>query len=114
MISRGDIVLLSFPFTNLKSSKVRPALVVSDDSYNKQTNDAVFIFITSKKHSSQYDLRIEKTNKSFKLTGLKAPSTLRISKIMSLEKRLVQRKLGIADSIIMRKVNAALKCLLDL
>lgn len=114
MINRGDIVLLSFPFTNFKSSKVRPALVVSDDSYNKQTADAIFIFITSKKHTSQYDFRIGKKDKSFKSTGLKSSSTLRISKIMSLEKKLVRRKLGIADNRIMIKVNAALKCLLDL
>jgi len=36
---RGDIVLVSFPFTDLSSSKRRPALVISPDAFNKQGED---------------------------------------------------------------------------
>jgi mRNA interferase MazF len=44
---RGDIVLVSFPFTDLSSSKRRPALVISPDSFNEQGKDLVLIAITS-------------------------------------------------------------------
>lgn len=44
---RGDIVLVSFPFTDLSSSKRRPALVVSPDSFNEQGQDVVLVAITS-------------------------------------------------------------------
>ena len=40
---RGDIVLVSFPFTDLSSSKRRPALVISPDSFNEQGQDVVLI-----------------------------------------------------------------------
>ena len=44
---RGDIVLVSFPFTDLSSSKRRPALVVSPDSFNQAMQDVVLSAITS-------------------------------------------------------------------
>jgi len=31
----GDIVLVSFPFTDQSTTKKRPALIVSSDSYNR-------------------------------------------------------------------------------
>ncbi len=44
---RGDIVLVSFPFTDLSSSKRRPALVVSPDAFNERMQDLVLTAITS-------------------------------------------------------------------
>jgi mRNA interferase MazF len=44
---RGDIVLVSFPFTDLTAAKRRPALVVSPDSFNEATSDLVLAAITS-------------------------------------------------------------------
>ena len=44
---RGDIVLVSFPFTDLSSSKRRPALVVSPDSFNEEMQDVVLVALTS-------------------------------------------------------------------
>ena len=44
---RGDIVLFSFPFTDLTATKRRPALVVSPDSFNDATSDLVLAAITS-------------------------------------------------------------------
>ena len=44
---RGDIVLVSFPFTDLSSSKRRPALVVSPDAFNQTMQDLVLAAITS-------------------------------------------------------------------
>jgi mRNA interferase MazF len=44
---RGDIVLVSFPFTDLSSSKRRPALVVSPDSFNQTMQDLVLAAITT-------------------------------------------------------------------
>ena len=42
----GDVVLISFPFTDLTSSKRRPALVVSPDSFNDAQQDVVLVAIT--------------------------------------------------------------------
>jgi mRNA interferase MazF len=44
---RGDIVLVSFPFTDLSSSKKRPALGVSPDWFNTTMSDLVLAAMTS-------------------------------------------------------------------
>src|SRR5438067_9689446 len=43
---RGDIVLVSFPFTDLSSSKRPPALVISPDALNDQMEDVVVAALT--------------------------------------------------------------------
>jgi mRNA interferase MazF len=43
---RWDILLVPFPFTDLSTTKKRPALVVSRDAYNAGP-DVVIAFITS-------------------------------------------------------------------
>ncbi len=44
---KWDIILVPFPFTNLKSTKKRPALIISPDEYNEKLY-VVIAFITSK------------------------------------------------------------------
>jgi len=114
MIKRGDILLLSFPFTDQQTRKVRPALVISSNSFNKRSQDAIFVFITTKEYTEPFDIRIKETDPSFQTTKLKAASTLRISKLMCLEQKLAIRRLGHVDKHILKKVNSALTRLFDL
>ncbi|MCK4787478.1 MAG: type II toxin-antitoxin system PemK/MazF family toxin [Desulfobacteraceae bacterium] len=114
MIKRGDIVLLSFPFTDLQTCKVRPALVVSSNSFNKKNQDAIFAFITTKEYTGPFDIRINENDSSFPETGLKASSTLRTSKLMCLEQKLARRRLGRADKHLLQRINTALISLLGL
>jgi mRNA interferase MazF len=44
---RGDIVLVSFPFTDLTFAKRRPALVVSPDIFNEINEDLILLAVTS-------------------------------------------------------------------
>lgn len=113
-LNRGDIILLPFPWTDLTNFVVRPALVISDNSYNKAYPDAVFLFITTREHKNQYDFRLKDTDSSFKSTGLRESSTFRIAKLATLEQSLAKRRLGFADKNLLGKIEPALKVLLNL
>ncbi len=113
-LKRGDIVLLPFPWTDLQGTKVRPALVVSDDSYNKAENDSIFLFITTKIYEGGFDFRLTKSHPSFQDTGLKVDSTFRIGKIVTLEQTLATHRLGYADTRLLKKIKSGLKVLLDI
>jgi len=87
---KWEIILVPFPFTNLKSSKKRPALVISPDEYNDRL-DIVIAFITSKlDQSNRYgDYIIHDWSKS----GLPKPSMLRM-KFATIDKAMIIKKIG--------------------
>jgi len=47
-IEQGDIVLIDFSYSDLKRSKFRPALVISNSRYNSTSLDVIVLRITSK------------------------------------------------------------------
>lgn len=85
-----DIVLVPFPFTNLRQTKKRPALIVSPEGYNSGS-DVVILFITSnlRNQGRPGDYLIEKWKKS----GLPKPSMCRM-KFATIEKSIIIKKLG--------------------
>ena len=85
-MKKGSIILIPFPFTDLTGSKVRPAVVLSRNEL-----DVTISFITSElKWMSQYDIPLLPSE----LSGLKAPSLIRISKIATIDSALVLGELG--------------------
>lgn len=47
-LRRGDVVLVPFPFSDLSTSKVRPAVVVSTEQYHAQEPDLILAALTSR------------------------------------------------------------------
>lgn len=87
-MSKGDIVLVRFPFTDLSSSKVRPALVLVEEN---EMGDLCLAFITSKTEKvGEYDIPVSKSVK----TGLKTDSIIRLNKITTLHEDIVVGKIG--------------------
>ena len=89
--SRGDIVLVSFPFTDLSSSKRRPALVISPDGFNDQGQDVVLLAITSQTSaSSAIALRPD----DFIDGELPKDSFVKVAKIFTMHSTLILKRLG--------------------
>lgn len=86
----GDIVLLKFPYTDGQSYKRRPALLLN----NSDDEDIIVCRITSKIYKSNFDILI----KEWEQVGLKLPSVIRVHKIATLEKSLIELVIGKIDS----------------
>ncbi len=87
---KWEIVLVPFPFTNLTTTKKRPALIISPAQYNKNL-DVVIAFITSKLDLEYQvgDYKIQEWEKS----NLPKPSMLRM-KFATIDKSIIIKKLG--------------------
>src|SRR5437879_13452645 len=59
---RGDIVLVAFPFTDLSSSKRRPALVVSPNWFNTSNQHLLLVAITSQIGDDPRSVLMDATN----------------------------------------------------
>ena len=56
----GDVVLVSFPFTNLKTTKKRPAVIISSEAYQSYRPDLVIMALTSQITESSRQRRVKR------------------------------------------------------
>ena len=101
----GDIVLLKFPFTDGKTFKRRPALIIND----LNDGDIIVCRITSQIYKTENDVMIDNWEKS----GLKLPSVIRVHKLATLEKEMVELLMGKIDNAIKKKVTTIISKLTE-
>ena len=82
----GEVVLLLFPFTDMRGAKRRPALVLLDTG----DADVIVARVTSQVIQTAFDVELM----DWQQAGLLLPSTARVHKLATLEKRLIERRLG--------------------
>jgi len=99
---QGEIVLIPFPFSDLSSIKQRPVLILSNNNYNKDTEDIVTCGITSNLKDSAYSVLIDKNDLSKGFIPLK--SRIKVDKIFTLEQTLIRKKLAKVNKKIIEKV----------
>ncbi len=108
--NKWDIVLLPFPFTDLSTTKKRPGLIISPDTYN-ECSDVMIIFITSKLNGVGKigDYKI----KNWKESKLPKPSMIRF-KFATIDKSIIIKKLGSLQKYDTSKFNEQMISFFDL
>lgn len=108
---RGDVVLVPFPFSNQRSTKKRPAVVISSSAHNSAHPDIVIIAVTSNlgRERGVGECLID----NWREAGLLKPSAVKPA-ISTVEQALILRKLGKISIKDIASMNALLKQLLDL
>ena len=105
-MAKGDIVLITFPFTDLTGSKLRPAVILVDTVL-----DLTVCFITTQlQWQETTDVLLMPSSSN----GLRKQSLIRTSKIATLDKTLAKGLLGRLTSNELSDLNDKLKSLLRL
>ncbi len=89
--SFGDIVLVSFPFTDQSTTKQRPAVVVSSAAYHQSRPDLIIMAVTSQVRPTQGVGEV--LLKDWHAAGLLKPSAIK-PVIATVEHTLIIRRLG--------------------
>ena len=104
---RGEVWLVRFPFTDLTSTKLRPALVLV-----LHGEDVIVIGIFSRVPAGALRrtwVLVEDRHLAFRRIGLKKTSLLKAEKIAVVHESVFQRKLGTLPSDLMAQAEEALK-----
>jgi len=85
---RGEIIIIEFPYSDLKTYKRRPVLILKIP----KGEDIIVSQITSASYEKSVEIPL--SNNDFKHGNLKRESFIRIDKIASIEKSLIKYKVG--------------------
>ena len=108
----GEIWLVRFPFSDLTSTKVRPALVIAT-----HRQDVIILGIFSKIPPATPEktwVLIDDRQSYFTQTGLAKTSMLRAEKIATAHQSTFQRPLGTIPNELQSKITIALQQALNL
>jgi len=106
---RGDIILVHFPFTDLSSTKQRPALVVSSDALNAVSEDVLVVAISSQVPARLAAEEFLIPSGDLAACGLPMPSILRLAKLASLHRQLVIKRIGFMPEPVLRRILAQIR-----
>ena len=108
------IVLTRFPFTDLTSTKRRPAVVLT--KRKSHSTDVIVAFISSvlPAYPEATDFIFEDTHPDFGTSGLKHSSVFKMDKIATLDSGIFVGELGEVSDAVFEQLKNCLRIALDL
>lgn len=104
----GSIVLVRFPHSDLRSYKIRPALVLAQVEFN----DLLLCQITSKTYASTSAIELLSTD--FSEGSLPIVSYIRPDKIFTADQKIVEKHIATISSQKLQQVQRSLEDILGL
>jgi len=94
-----DIVLIPFPYSDLTSNKLRPALIISNDKLNK-TSDRICCLVTSKKSYDSIEIKPEEQLEN----KLPFESFIKPHRLFTVDTKIIKKKITKISSNLHNKV----------
>ncbi len=93
-IKKGDVILAPFPFTDLSQTKLRPAVILWVSSTGG--NNTIICFISSQNLTNLQpeEFLISDSDSEFINTGLKISSKVIVSRLVTIDRNLITRRIG--------------------
>jgi mRNA interferase MazF len=106
-LAKGEIVLVEFPFTDLSQTKLRPAVVLA---LNSAINEFTVCFISSQNVNrlNPTEFALLDSDPEFAQTGLRISSKVRVTRITTLSRQLIAKRLGKLGTQTLRKLDETL------
>ena len=97
--NQREIVLIPFPYSDLTGAKQRPALIVSNNLFNK-TQDRICCLITSNPTNEGLEIRRE----DFEEGNLPFRSWVKPQRLFTIDERIIRKKLCRASTKLHEKI----------
>ncbi len=111
-LSKGDVVVVLYPFSDGSGEKPRPAVVVSDDDFNLQSPDVVLAQLTSRTAGPS---RLgEHVLTDWQAAHLNVPSKVKAGHLASLETSEVKAVIGHLSDTDLAALDSQLRVVLRL
>ena len=104
IFKQKELVLLPYPFSDQVGSKVRPAIIVSNDNFNKRCEDCVMVPLTTLIKDEPFSLIVNQD--SLESGKLLKQSRIRIDKIFTIKKDIIMMKIGKVNNEMLVKIKS--------
>lgn len=112
-LRRGDVILVAFPFvaSHEVQRKLRPAVVVQADRYNRRRAVVLVAAVTSSRPGVDLPCKVpvEKDSAEGRLAGLRVDSVVDCQTLATLPQDEIVRRIGRFSPVMLSRIDHALK-----
>ncbi len=106
---RGQVIVVNLSFSDRSGTRPRPALVISTEAFHEKLADLIVCPISSQPRFYRRPGPGDCPLRDWRAIGLRHPSTVRISKILAVDKAIIKRPLGLLSAPALGRVEAGLR-----
>jgi mRNA interferase MazF len=95
MYKQREIVLVPFPYSDLSSSKRRPVLIISNNTYNEKFPDVLVCVITSNLYKDEFSIVLN--DRDLEAGFLPEKSVIKCHKLFTIEQTQILKRFSIVS-----------------
>ncbi len=107
VVLQRELVLLPYPFSDLKSAKVRPAVVISNNKYNREFEDMLVVPVTSNLSLRKFVVQL--SGNRLETGHLIADSVVKADRVLSVKQNMTIKSIGKVKKEVLAEITDSIK-----